>query len=310
MAWGIPEDLDFTPKQILRYNEGYIAIGVDGDLQKISSDGKLVGIPIKPFPTQIRDAVIIDDTLIATWLDQELLLARMAALDLKNDFSEGVNRGDLRVRRTIDKSLHPAGNDWSHVLDAEPISLNANSDSFSFVLWKKGVYNLAVNSVENWRSAEPKWPKLAKIPRAMETIATTCDDEIYEIWSKGGGVIRYDVKTGEKINQEVLPLDGFLNQVYKCGEHYLLLFNNSNIALYENGNVLLNAKLSGPINYAEWSETEQGWHIAGWRELVFISTEKQNRIQLKELAVFIDSQNGLYLCNDGKWDIIDGTEEQ
>ena len=94
MAWGIPEDLGFTPKQILRYNDGYIAIGVDGDLQKISSDGKLVGLPIKPFPTQIRDAVIIDDTLIATWLDQELLLARMAALDLKNDFSEGVNRGD------------------------------------------------------------------------------------------------------------------------------------------------------------------------------------------------------------------------
>ena len=108
----------------------------------------------------------------------------------------------MRVRRTIDKSLHPVGNDWSHVLDAEPISLNANSDSFSFVLWKKGVYNLAVNSVENWRSAEPKWPKLAKIPRAMETIATTCDDEIYEIWSKGGGVIRYDVKTGKKLTKK------------------------------------------------------------------------------------------------------------
>ena len=127
---------------------------------------------------------------------------------------------------------------------------------------------------------------------------------------ESGKIFALIFETFGQIDQEILPLDGFLNQVYKCGEHYLLLFNNSNIALYENGKVLLNAKLSGPINYAEWSESEQGWHIAGWRELVFISTEKQNRIQLKELAVFVDSQNGLYLCNDGKWDIIDSTEEQ
>ena len=63
-------------------------------------------------------------------------------------------------------------------------------------------YNLSVNSIENWRSAEPTWPKLAKIPRAMETIATTCDENIFEIWSKGGGLIRYDIKTGEIIEQK------------------------------------------------------------------------------------------------------------
>ena len=310
MAWGIPEQLDFTPKHILRYNGGYVVVGVDGELQKISSDGTIISNPTKPFPTPIRDAVIIDDTLIATWLDQELLLARMAALDLRNDFTEGVNRGELRVRRTIDKSLHPVGNEWSHVLDAEPISLQSNHNSFSFVLWRKGVYNLAVNSVENWRSAEPIWPKLAKIPRAMETIATTCDENTFEIWSKGGGLIRYDIKTGEVIEQKILSLDGYLNQVYKDGEHYLILYNNSHIALYENGEVVLNAKLSGPISYAEWNELEQGWHIAGWRELLFLSTTQQNRIQLQEIAVFIDGKSGLYLCNNGKWDIIDAQEEE
>ena len=112
----------------------------------------MIGEPVRPFPTPIRDAVIVGDRLIATWLDQELLLARMAALDLQNDFTEGVNRGELRVRRTIDKSLHPSGNEWSHVLDAEPISLQSNQNSFSFVLWRKGVYNLSVNSIENWRA--------------------------------------------------------------------------------------------------------------------------------------------------------------
>ena len=310
MAWGIPKQLDFTPKQVLRFNGGYVVVGVDGELQKISSNGELIGNPTRPFPTPIRDAVIIDDTLIATWLDQELLLARMAAINLHNDFAEGVNRADLRVRRTIDKSLHPVGNVWSHVLDAEPISLQSNHDSFSFVLWRKGVYNLSVNSVENWRSAEPSWPKLAKIPRAMETIATACDSESYEIWSKGGGLIRYDVKTGKVIEQKILPIDGYLNQVYKHGEHHLILYNNSHVALYENGEVVLNAKLSGPISYAEWSDIEQGWHVAGWRELLILSTTKQNRIQLDEIAVFIDAATGLYLCNDGKWDIIDIQEEE
>lgn len=305
MAWGIPSNLTFTPKVILRYQSGYLAVGVDGNLQKIDSDGKLVGIPTKPFPTPIKDAVIIGNSLIATWLDQELMLARMAALDLRNDFSEGVHRGELRVRRSIDKSIHPNGNQWSHVLDAEPIAMVANTDTFSFVLWKKGVYNLSENSVENWRSSEPSWSKLSKIPRASETVAMTCDDETLEIWSKGGGVIRYDAITGKIVNQEILPIDGFLNQVYKHNEHYLMLYNNSNIALYEDGKVLVNAKLSGPISYAEWSESDQGWHIAGWREIVFISSDNQKRIPLQEIAVFIDAENGLYLCNDGKWNVVE-----
>lgn len=309
MAWGIPEKLSFTPKSVLQYNAGYLVIGVDGYFQKIDSDGKHVGNPTRPFPTPVRDAVIIGDTLIATWLDQELLLARMAAIDLRNEFTDGVQRGDLRVRRTIDKSIHPAGNEWSHVLDAEPISLCANSESFSFVLWKKGVYNLGVNSVENWRASEPSWPELVKVPRASETVAATCNDDVYEIWSKGGGVIRYNVNNGAVIGQEILPIDGYLNQIFHHNEHYLMLYNNSNIALYENGEVLMNAKLSGPISHADWSNEEQGWYIAGWRELVFISTERQSRIPLNEIAVYVDAATGLYLCNDGTWNIIEDIKD-
>ena len=107
-----------------------------------------------------------------------------------------------------------------------------------------------------------------------------------------------------------MEIDGYVNQVYKTGQNYLILYNNSHIALYENDKVVLNAKLSGPISYAEWNESEQGWHIAGWRELLFLSTTKQKRIQLQEIAVFIDGDKGLYLCNNGQWDIIDAHEEE
>ena len=310
MAWGIPEQLDFTPKQVLKYQEGYVIVGVDGELQKISLDGKTLGAPVKPFPTPIRDAVIIENTLILTWLDQELLLARMAAIDLDNDFQTGVNRSELRVRRTIDNSIHPAGNRWSHVLDAEPISLTSNSDSFTFILWKKGVYNLSIDAHEIWRSAEPFWNKLKKLPRAMEAVATSCDEEVFEIWSKGGGLIRYNLSNGEIIEQKVLEIDGYLEKVFKCGKHYLLLLNNSTVALYEDDTIQLMAKLSGPITYAEWSDKDNGWHIAGWREIAFISTHSHHRNSLDEIAIFIDSSTGIYLFNDGTWDIVDSREEE
>ena len=310
MAWGIPDKLEFTPKEVLRYFDGHIVVGVDGELQKIDHDGNLVGQPKKPFPTPIKSAVIIDNMLVATWLDQELLLARMAAIDLNNEFQQGVNRGDLRVRKTVDKSIHPQGNTWSHVLDAEPLSLTANSNSFTFVLWRKGIYNLSVDAIENWRSPEPSWKKLAKIPRAMETVGTTCDEQYFESWSKGGGIIRFDIQSGKTIESKIIPIDGYLEAVFKHGEHYLLQLNNSTIAIYEAGEIKLTAKLSGPINYAEWSEDDQGWHIAGWRELAFISAKTMSRTQLSEIAVYIDSNSGIYLCNDGTWDIIDAQEEE
>ena len=150
-----------------------------------------------------------------------------------------------------------------------------------------------------------RWPKLAKIPRAEDIVATVCDDEVYEIWSKGGGVIRYDVMSGDIINQEVLPIDVYLNEVYKHGDNYLILYNNSTIALMKDGDVQLNAKLSGPISYAEWCEENHGWQIAGWRELIFVSTKEHKRTALQEIAVFVDAKTGFYLCNDGVWDIID-----
>tara|TARA_B100001564_G_scaffold256799_1_gene218671 strand:+ start:603 stop:1535 length:933 start_codon:yes stop_codon:yes gene_type:complete len=310
MAWGIPSNLEFTPMKVLKYEGGYLVIGVDGELQKISTEGNLIGNPTKPFPTPISHAIIIDNMLIATWLDQELMLARMSALDLSEEFKQGVNRGDLRVRQTIDKSIHPAGNKWSHVLDSEPLSMSSNDNSFTFVLWRKGIYNLGSDALENWRSAEAHWPSLKKIPRAMETVATTCDDTFFEIWSKGGGMIRYDINNGNIITEKIFDIDGYLQQVYKYMDNYLLLVNNSTILLLKDDNVTMTAILSGPIKHAEWSENDSGWHIAGWRELAFLSMEKQSRTAIQEIAVFIDAESGIYLCNDGKWDICDISEEE
>ena len=51
MAWGIPEQLDFTPKHILRHNGGYVVVGVDGLVHG------LVGVGAPGLREERRDVV-------------------------------------------------------------------------------------------------------------------------------------------------------------------------------------------------------------------------------------------------------------
>ena len=51
MAWGIPEQLDFTPKHILRHNGGYVVVGVDGDFVGMYSANLTGGVKVNyPWP--------------------------------------------------------------------------------------------------------------------------------------------------------------------------------------------------------------------------------------------------------------------
>ena len=271
MASELPASLDFTPKQIIEWNEGFIAIGIDGELQKLDSNYVQINKPINPFPTPIRNSTIIESKMIVTWIDSELMLARMASFDLTQDFIQGVERSELRVRRTLDRAIHPAGNIWSHVLDAEPLAIDSRNSSFTFVLWRKGIYNMTKDAHEKWRSEEPSWNKLSKYPRAEETVNVIMNDDFVEIWSRGGGVNRYDHENGNLIEQKIIEIDGFLLNVYNHSKNYLLQLNDGYIALFDGENILLKAKLSGPISDAYWSENRQGWYISGWREIIFLS---------------------------------------
>ena len=86
----------------------------------------------------IQHAIVVGDVLIATWIDRELLLARMGCLPLNRPFRDGVERGDLRVSRNLEHAILPEGATWAHVLDAEPLALGSMDDGFVFVLWNRG----------------------------------------------------------------------------------------------------------------------------------------------------------------------------
>ena len=305
------DSLEFTPKCVLPYQEGYVAVGVDGELQKLDKNYTPLLKYVKPFPTPIRDATISQNILIATWLDPELLLARIAAIDLTNDLQQGVNRGDLRIKRTIGNAIHPQGNLWSHVLDAEPLALTSNEQSFTFILWKKGIYNLSIDEIENWRAPPAKWEQLEKLPRANEPVALIdCMDGSVEVWSKGGGVKKIDVGSGNVINQTIVDLDGFVERVFKHEDDYLIMLNDSRLIMMRKGNILVSAKVSGPISDARFYSKNKKWYVAGWRELILISETSHVRIGIDEIAVYIDPKRSLYLCNDSKWNTFPNDEEE
>ena len=90
----------------------------------------------------IQHAIIVGQHLIATWIDRELLVARMGCLPIDQPFKNGVERGDLRAVRLLEHAVMPEGTTWAHVLDAEPLALTTMEDGFVFVLWNRGIYGL------------------------------------------------------------------------------------------------------------------------------------------------------------------------
>ena len=310
MASEHPVQLGFTPKKILAWKNGYLAIGVDGELQKLTHDYAPIDTFVKPFPMSIRNAAIIGEKLIATWLDPELLLARMAAINLNETLVQGVERSELRVRRTIDKALHPAGSTWSHVLDAEPLALDSDERSFTFVLWKKGIYNMSVDAHEKWRCKEPQWRQLSKLPKAEETVDVIVKQDSVEIWSRGLGVNRYNLESGDLESSDVINSDGFLLNVFNFGEKYLLQLNDNEVAMLDGKNITLRARLSGPISDAYWCEKKQGWYISGWREIVFLAQNDFSKTTLDELPIYYDDARNLALFNDSQWRHVSLGEEE
>ena len=82
---------------------------VDGELCRLDADWNPLEQHARPFPMSIQHAIVVGDVLIATWIDRELLLARMGCLPLNRPFRDGVERGDLRVARNLEHAILPEG---------------------------------------------------------------------------------------------------------------------------------------------------------------------------------------------------------
>ena len=102
------EPLPFHPAQIWQWAEGYIAVGIDGEFLKLDSKLQKIGEVRKPFPCPLQSTALLGKELIVTWVDHELMLARMASFELDKGFEDGSDRGELRTRTSIDSAIHPS----------------------------------------------------------------------------------------------------------------------------------------------------------------------------------------------------------
>ncbi len=295
------EPLPFHPAQILKWDEGYIAISIDGDFLQLDTDLQQISEMRKPFPCPVKHCVLLEKQLITTWVDHELMVARMGSFKLDDGFVTGPERGELRTRRYVDSAVHPSGAFWSHSLDAEPLVLCSNAKQFVFILWKKGIYSMGVDAGEHWRNPEPKWKDLERLPHAEVVISASIQGSTLHVWSRGSGHNQYNLENGQLLDSQILEFDGILNSVYSFEENHLLCYESGDVVWHRTDAPQVHLKLKGPVQHAIWSSQHDAWHIAGWREEVLLSETNKERHVIDDLPVQILNYNdsSLLLMNNG-----------
>lgn len=281
-----------------------MVIGMDGQLLLLGEELKPIHQYATPFPMKISHSAVVNDRLYATWIDGELMMARMGCIDLSKAPANGPQRADLRTMRTMETALHPQGNTWSHVLDAEPLGLDATGLNLVFVLWRKGLYGLTLDADELWRMPEPTWSYTKPRPRDTETIALHVHKEEFTLTSRGGRIQRRSLLTGELIQEFILiGPEAPVEHHFKHGPHELICSTNGEICWIHKGELLRTLKLNGPVQFAVWDETMEGWRIAGWREELLITALENQRHEWNEIPIHIEPVKGgaLVLLNDGTW---------
>ena len=296
--------LPFRATKILKtpHVEGVfaIAVGIDGELCRLGEDWEPLEEYARPFPMSFQQAIIVDDCLIATWIDRELLLARMGCLPLDGPFKEGVERGDLRTARGLEDAILPEGAIWAHVLDAEPLAMTTMDDGFVFVLWNRGIYAFDKTGVEKWRASSPEWPELAHLPMSQETVTLHETQKTIEVWSRAGGCLRLSKDDGSIIGRAHFELEGALSDVYGTEDERLLVLSNGRCYQYNIGTCIADITAKGPIQHALYMEDSK-WVLSGWREELLLENQAVRCKNHDEVVVqHLIKENQLWmLSNDG-----------
>ena len=136
-------DIGFPPIKIDSGENIHIITGVSGELLKVDSEINIIGNISKPFPSSITSSTIVGEIWIGAWVERELREARMAALDINDDWLDGGLKSELRSGNVI---LHPNSNIWSQLLDAEPMGISKIGETLCFSAKNKGIYRIDIDS--------------------------------------------------------------------------------------------------------------------------------------------------------------------
>ena len=271
-----------APWKIFHHDGREILIDVDGG---ITIDGHTAN----PFPCEITHASICDEGLIATWVDHELRLARMALLSLSNKLQDGVSKGQLRLSRN---TAMVANSTWCHIVDAEPLALTAKDDKIIFALWSRGLYCIDSMDQEIWRL--PLFEEGEKAPpRSNDVTAISIVGDYIIVWTRGGAYRKIALDSGEVLSEDNLEVECDLEEVFNHGDKFLLSSKDGWAWEFENGQITVARKLRGTIQDAVFDGDD--WRIISWRDDLMLRGQAVRRPDL-----------GVQLINkEGTWMVLD-----
>ena len=89
--------LSFPPQKLFELEDNRrLIIGMNGEIQIIDENLIAEFEYKKPFPTSISVSSVSKNKLFACWIDIELMIARMASIDLNYEIKNGLTRSELR----------------------------------------------------------------------------------------------------------------------------------------------------------------------------------------------------------------------
>lgn len=304
MDEGLPPSIPFLPDRVVHHPEGALVTGMDGEFLWLDNEMLPLGPSSTPHPMRVRQAIITDGHLIATWLDRELMLACMGAIPV-GSVEEGKPRSELRTSIGSQTVHYPAGNTWAHALDAEPMALATDGETVVFDLYRRGLYGIGITADEHWRMPSPTWSYPKRRPRNNETVALNVLGEECWLTSRGGRVQRRSLHDGKLLEEHLLTqVETPVEHHFKHGAHDLLCSTDGTITWLQEMNPVKQVRLSGPVQSAVYDKQADGWRIAGWREEIVITQTGEQRRGTHELPVHIIlmGSGALLLYNDGSWE--------
>ena len=259
--------MERAPWRLFHAEGNDILVDVDGG---ITIDEHIAN----PFPCEITHAAICDSGLVATWVDHELRLARMALLPLDQKLVDGPSKSDLRANR--DTSM-VAGAKWCHIVDAEPIGMVSNGEKIIFGLWSRGIYCIDSDANEVWRiplfEVDENSP-----PRSGEISTILISGENVIVWTRNGTYYTISIDDGEVLEKQSIGIDCDVEVVFNH-EGKFLISSTDGWAWEMEGNVItLARKFRGTIQDAVYDGND--WRVISWREDSMLRGISHGRLDL------------------------------
>jgi len=304
-------DTPLPPRFLLKNADRLVLIGTEGGISLLHPE-KLTCVDSihSPFPGVITNAILLDENhLVATWVEREVSLARLAKLDLREPLQDGIELADLRISveaGNVDQQ-HVSGAEWSHILDAEPLALCAHENDIVFCTHFRGIYRVNSDSEEMWRQKPMTWSSLEELPDGEVIISMITAGDAIWAFSLAGGWVEMDAASGEIRKRGSLQFKSSVKRVWK-GENgdWLFGLSQNRIAWWSpSENSLLIEDVQGPIQDAL---SHQGnWYITGWREdIIWASNnptklEHESRKEIGNHILLRGETDMLVLDNRGQW---------